>query len=138
MDIDHIVLWVDDVSRSLDFYTNVLGLEAVREEEFRSGNASFPSVRLNKQSILDIMDRSVLLPLVQKSTGGDSDVGGTPINHICLSMSSEEYASISRCLQEGGIEIHPGGEHAFGAQGQAIRSAYFNDPDGNVLEMRHY
>jgi catechol 2,3-dioxygenase-like lactoylglutathione lyase family enzyme len=138
MDIDHIVLWVNDVEQSLDFYSNVIGLEIVREKEFRSGSARFPSVRLNECSIIDIMESRKLLSLVQKFTGSSDDSGGMPINHICLSMSKEEYASISRRLADSGVNVHPGGENAFGAQGHAVRSTYFNDPDGNVIEIRYY
>jgi len=36
------------------------------------------------------------------------------------------------------VKLTSGGEDAFGAQGQAVRSTYFNDPDGNVLEIRYY
>lgn len=138
MDVDHIVLWVENSKRSLDFYVNVLGLEAVRAEAFEEGKAHFPSVRVNERTIFDIMDRNELLPLVQKFTGGGGDIGGTPINHVCLSMSASEYASVSARLIEHGVEVRPGGENAFGAQGQAVRSVYFNDPDGNVLEIRFY
>jgi catechol 2,3-dioxygenase-like lactoylglutathione lyase family enzyme len=34
MNIDHIVLWVSDQKRSLDFYVNVVGLDPVRAQEF--------------------------------------------------------------------------------------------------------
>ena len=138
MNIDHIVLWVNDAEQSLEFYSNILGLERVRENEFRSGDARFPSVRLNEHSIIDIMESRELLSLVQKLTGSGDDAGGMPINHICLSMSKEEYTSIARRLADSGVDVHPGGENAFGAQGHAVRSTYFNDPDGNVLEIRYY
>jgi catechol 2,3-dioxygenase-like lactoylglutathione lyase family enzyme len=72
MYIDHVVLWVDDASRSLDFYTRVVGLESVRAEEFASGAAPFPSVRVS------------------------------------------------------------------GARGTSTHWFYFQDPDGNVIEARHY
>ena len=138
MDVDHIVLWVDDFERSLEFYVDVFGLEAVRADEFHAGDARFPSVRINDKTIIDIMERGELLPLVQKFTGGGDGVGGTAINHICISMSAEEFALISKRLDAKGINVHPGGEAAFGAQGKAIRSVYLSDPDGNVLEMRYY
>ena len=138
VEIDHVVLWVDDAKRSLDFYVNVLGFEAVRAQEFEQGKARFPSVRLNDRTIFDIMDRNDLLPLVQNFTGGGENVGGTPINHVCMSMDHAEFMATSKRLEDHGVELRPGGEDVFGAQGQAIRSTYFNDPDGNVLEIRFY
>lgn len=138
MDIDHIVLWVDNADRSLEFYMKILGLEAVRLNEFNSGHAKFPSVRINSRTILDIMERDELLPLVKKFTGSSDDTGGMPINHVCLSMSGVEYASIVQRSTDNGIQIQSGGENAFGAQGLAVRSSYLNDPDGNVIEIRYY
>jgi len=138
MDIDHVVLWVENSKRALDFYVNVLGFEAVRAQEFVEGKARFPSVRVNERTIFDIMDRNELLSLVQNFTGGGENTGGAPINHVCLSMGIDEFASVSKRLAEHGVELRPGGEDVFGAQGLAVRSIYFNDPDGNVLEIRYY
>ncbi|NRB41631.1 MAG: VOC family protein [Pseudomonadales bacterium] len=138
MDIDHAVIWVENAQRSLEFYVNTLGFEAVRGEEFSQGKARFPSVRINDKTIFDIMEYDALLPLVQKFTGGGEGIGGAPINHICLSMEHEEYNAIIARLEESGVKLTSGGENAFGAQGQAVRSTYFNDPDGNVLEIRFY
>ena len=39
MNIDHIVLWVSDQKRSLDFFVNVVGLDPVRAQEFAEGGA---------------------------------------------------------------------------------------------------
>ena len=138
MHIDHVVIWVKNAKRSLDFYTNTLGFESVREKDFLDGNARFPSIRINENTIFDIMESDELLPLVQNFTGGAEGVGGYPINHICLSMTQEEYESIVNRLETSGVKLTPGGEDVFGAQGQAVRSTYFNDPDGNVLEVRYY
>lgn len=137
MDIDHVVIWVDNAERSLEFYVNVIGLEAVRLNEFHSGHAKFPSVRINSRTILDIMERDELLPLVKKFTGSD-DAGGVPINHVCLSVSGDEYASICKRLTDNGIQVQSGGENAFGAQGHAVSSSYINDLDRNVIEIRYY
>lgn len=138
MDIDHVVLWVEDAKQSLDFYQTVMGLEPVREEEFLAGKARFPSVRLNEQTIFDLMDRNELLQRVQDFTGGGAGIGGTPINHVCLSMTRDEHSAIAHRLELNGIALTSGGENAFGAQGHATRSDYFNDPDGNVIEIRYY
>ena len=80
----------------------------------------------------------MLTKTLRNFTGGRDDVGGKPINHLCLSMSSSEYDSVIERLEERGVKLTPGGEDVFGARGQAVRSTYFNDPDGNVLEIRYY
>ena len=136
MRIDHVVLWVNDPDRALAFYVDVIGLRPERAEEFAEGAAPFPSVRLNETTIFDLMGRA-LLPDVQEATRGP-EAGGSAINHVCLSMSKEEYAALANRLNERGIELTPGGSASFGAQGVTADSAYFSDPDGNILEIRHY
>ena len=50
--MDHIVLNVEDMNTILDFYTNVLGLEPERLDEFRQGKVGFPSVRINADTVI--------------------------------------------------------------------------------------
>ena len=137
MNIDHVVLWVDSPKISLGFFVDVVGLRPVRKQEFEEGTAPFPSVRLNDMTILDLMDRNTV-SLVQDFTGGGGDAGGRPINHICLSMNAVDYSALTARLLAQDVDLMPGGEQSFGAQGLAELSAYFCDPDGNVIEIRHY
>lgn len=136
MNIDHVVLWVDNPTTSLDFYVNIVGLRPVRAQEYEEGTAAFPSVRINASTILDLMERDMLSG-VQAFTGGSTG-GGTPINHVCFSMNAEDYSALRSRLIAQEIELTPGDEHSFGAQGLAESSEYFSDPDGNVIEIRHY
>ena len=136
MNIDHVVLWVENPAKSLDFYVDVVGLRAVRRQDFEEGSASFPSVRLNDSTIVDLMSRDMLSE-VREFTGG-SNAGGAPLNHVCFSMSAEDYAALRARLIAQDIELTSGGQRAFGAQGLAESSEYFSDPDGNVIEIRHY
>ena len=135
MNIDHVVLWVQNPKNSLDFFVDVVGLRPVRAQDFEEGKAPFPSVRLNDTTILDLMDRK-LVSLAPKLTGVDS--GGRPINHICLSMNAAKYSALTARLVARGVDFTPESERSFGAQGLAERSKYFCDPDGNVIEIRHY
>ena len=137
MNIDHIVLWVSDQKRSLDFFVSVVGLDPVRAQEFAEGGVGFPSVRVSKTAIIDLMDKSKA-PSVRRFTGGTDEAGGALVNHVCLSMNEAEYATLSARLVEHGQEPRQSGSGAFGAEGLAEASAYFHDPDGNVLEMRYY
>ena len=51
MYVDHIVIWVTNAERALEFYMNVLGCDLVREREYLDGKARFPSLRLNEKTI---------------------------------------------------------------------------------------
>ena len=53
---DHLVLVVDDVERSLQWYGE-LGLEPVRVEEWRAGKVPFPSLRVDATTIIDFIPR---------------------------------------------------------------------------------
>lgn len=133
MYIDHVVIWVENTQRALDFYAHTLGFESVRENEYLEGKAAFPSVRINEKTIFDVMARDQL----PSSAAGEGSAG-SPINHICLSMTHKEYSRIVERLKASGVGLTSAGKNVFGAQGQAVCAAYFTDPDGNVIEIRYY
>jgi catechol 2,3-dioxygenase-like lactoylglutathione lyase family enzyme len=134
--IDHIVLWVDDPLRSLVFYQDVLGAEGVRVGDFTSGDASFPSIRLSADTIIDLMPRA-------NSAAADSMAGvegsaGHPVNHVCLAMSQADYDALSARLEARQIDTSARVKRNFGARGLAEEAFYFHDLDGNVIEARYY
>lgn len=137
MNIDHVVLWVADPKTSLEFYSDVLGLAPVRRARYEAGEVGFPSVRINETTIIDLMSKDAAAN-VGRFTGGSEASAGHPVNHVCLSMSAGDYAAVEGRLAARGIRLTFGGEQAFGAQGSATISNYLNDPDGNVIEIRHY
>ena len=129
-ELDHIVLNVSDIHRSLDFYTRVLGLGGERVEQFKAGTVGFPSVRINGQTIIDLFPVKRVTP-----THGEKNNGN--LNHFCLVVSSADFAAAIDCLRENQIAIREGPISRWGAQGQAT-SVYFLDPDGNEIEIRCY
>ncbi len=135
MNIDHVVLWVVDPLSSLRFYRDMLGMTAVREEEYEAGKAPFPSVRVNDDCIIDLMATSMLDP-ARKMTGGQA--GGQALNHLCINLERVNYEDIERRLARAGVEMTPGPKSSFGAQGYTPHSFYFNDPDNNIIELRYY
>jgi catechol 2,3-dioxygenase-like lactoylglutathione lyase family enzyme len=133
IDLDHIVLNVADIDRSLKFYMDVLGLGAERLEEFRSGKVGFPSVRINDRTIIDLFpakgSQPATLARTEKNNGN--------LNHLCLVVGSDDFSGIVNYLTQRQIAIREGPVSRWGARGRAT-SVYFLDPDGNEVEIRSY
>lgn len=130
IELDHIVLNVSDIDRSLKFYTDVLGLEPERLEAFKAGKVSFPSVRINQGTVIDLFPR-------KHSPATDGATLKTNLNHFCLVVSKADFAGIVDFLTHHQIAIREGPVSRWGARGQAT-SVYFHDPDGNEIEIRCY
>ena len=131
-ELDHIVLNVRDIDRSLNFYTGTLGLKPERLDEFKAGKVGFPSVRITDDTIID------LFPIKGPAAGAISDakVAGN-LNHFCMVIGAEDFAGIVEYLKEKEIPIREGPVSRWGARGRAT-SVYFLDPDGNEIELRCY
>ena len=124
--IDHIVLNVADVERSLAFYEQVLGLPAERVEAWRRGELRFPSVRVSDSTIIDLVKAEDRAPEDALNLG-----------HYCLVTDAEDLAAVQRELEAAGVTIERGPGMRSGARGNAL-SLYFRDPDNNLIELRTY
>lgn len=118
--LDHIVLVVGDVERSLAWYGKHAGLAPVKVDEWRAGQAPFPSLRVNEATIID------LVPGEAGETRGHLD-------HVCFVVSPDDLAELTADPE---LEIVDQGERS-GARGQG-QSIYVRDPDGLLVEFRHY
>lgn len=127
--MDHIVLNVTDIDRSLNFYTQVLGLEPERVEQFRRGEVGFPSVRVSPETIID------LFPM--KSGEVRAQDGLLNMNHFTMVLHEAEFEPFQKHLAEQGVTIDDGPGRRWGARGNGL-SVYFRDPDGNRIEVRCY
>ena len=117
--LDHVVLNVADVERSLAFYCDELGLAPERVEEWRRGEVPFPSVRVDGSTIIDL--------LAAPRTGENAD-------HLCLVVDPVDLEAVKA---SGRFDVVDGPATRFGARGNGT-SLYVNDPDGNTVELRHY
>lgn len=117
--LDHVVLLVNDVERSVAWYRDVLGLEVLRLDEWRAGEVPFPSVRVNEGTIIDV--------LAGARTGEN-------VNHICLVVAPTDLGAVAA---SGRFDVVEGPATRWGARGNGT-SLYVRDPDGNVVELRHY
>ena len=116
--IDHIVLCVADVQRTLDFYRDALGMEP-REE--RPGKWSL-HFGLHKISLQDARTA----PDIARAT-----VPGS--GNFCL-ITREPVGDVAAGLQQRGIDVFIGPAERDGALGR-LMSIYFRDPDGNLVEV---
>lgn len=124
--LDHIVLNVADVERSLAFYEGVLGLPAERVEAWRRGELRFPSVRVSASTIVDLVH-------------APAESGQRHLNlaHFCLVTDADDLEAVARELTAAGVAIEVGPATRSGARGNAL-SIYFRDPDDNLVELRTY
>ncbi len=116
---DHLVLKCADVETTLAWYVDRLGLAPVRLAEWRRGEVPFPSVRVSADTIIDLIE-------------GPADDGR--LDHLCLVIDAVDLAAISAA---GDFDVVGGPARRFGARGEGT-SLYVRDPDGLVVELRHY
>ncbi len=117
--IDHIVLVVGDVERSVAWYRDRLGLEPVRFEEWRRGEAPFVSLRVDTATIIDLVP---------------GERAGVNLDHLCLVV---EGADLEAVATAGDLDCEGPPRRLFGARGTGW-GIYVRDPDGNRVELRHY
>lgn len=124
--IDHLVLRIADLDRSLAFYCGVLGCTVERRQE------AIGLVQLRAgHSLID------LVPLDGKlgaAGGAGPGAEGRNIDHFCLRIDPFDGAAIAAYLRDNGLspgEVAP----RFGADGRGP-SIYLTDPDGNMLELK--
>ncbi|MFC9910395.1 VOC family protein [Streptomyces sp. NPDC127197] len=117
--LDHLVFNVEDVERSLDFYTGRLGLEPVRVTEWRAGQVPFPSVRVSSETLIDLVHHPR---------------GTSNVDHVCITVEPLDWDAV---IESGTFTVLEGPVQRFGARGVAT-SIYVQDPDGNTVELRWY
>ncbi|MCH7737731.1 MAG: VOC family protein [Chloroflexi bacterium] len=127
-EMDHIVLRNKDVEVSLRFYTEVLGLEAERVDQWRAGEVRFPSARINPDTIIDFFGTD------QEPIGKE---GVKNQDHFCMVIEPTDMEELKAKFEAMGVEIQAGPGNRWGSHGDGI-SLYIYDPDDNVVELRHY
>ena len=118
--IDHVAINVRDLQRSLDFYTQILGLSVTQREYSKPGIEYF----------LDC--GSSLVGLIQGKPDEaehllkDGGIGG---NHVSFRVKKNDFDAVVETLKNQNINI------LFSKKREKSWSVYFLDPDGNKLEI---
>ena len=125
---DSIVLRVKDVEESLRFYTEILGMESERVDQWRAGEIRFPSARINADTIIDFFGSD------QEPIGKE---GVKNQDHYCMVIEKTDMEALKARFEAIGVDIQAGPGKRWGSHGDGI-SLYIYDPDNNVVELRHY
>lgn len=124
--LDHIVLRVVDVNRTMDFYTSVLGctVEHINTDiglfQLRAGDC-----------IIDLIDVDGVLG---REGGGAPGPTGRNVDHFCVRIEPFDEDDLRRHFANHGVEA--GRLYSnWGADGRGP-SMYIKDPEGNTVELK--
>lgn len=120
--IDHIVLTVKDINRTIQFYENIMNMG---KEEFGDGRVAlkFGNQKINLHEYKNEFEPKANIPLP-----GSED--------LCFITETKLEEAIFH-IESKGIKILEGPVKRTGAVGP-ILSFYFRDPDGNLIEVSNY
>ena len=120
--IDHVVLTVADLDATVDFYTRVLGMEAVTFGAGRRALA-FGHSKINLHLAAHEFE-----PKAGHPVPGSAD--------LCL-ITLDPLDQVTAELAAHGVPVELGPVERTGATGELL-SVYFRDPDQNLIEVSNY
>lgn len=123
MRILHTMLRVGNLDRSLDFYTNVLGMRLLRQKDYPSGRFTLAFVGYDDE------DKGTVLELTHNWDTEKYDLGDA-YGHIALQVE-DAAAACDMVRQKGGKVTREAGPMKHG--GSVI--AFVEDPDGYKIEF---
>lgn len=124
--LDHVVLRVRDLERSLGFYRDALGFTVER--------------RLDALGLVQLRAGTALIDLVPidsalgRAGGGTPDAGARNMDHFALTLARFDEGRIRALLARHAIPASETAER-YGAEGFGP-SIYLTDPDGNTVELK--
>ena len=120
--LDHLVLTVASIDRTIDFYVRVLGMEPQRFESLGTTRhaLAFGAQKFNLHQVDHVVD-----PNVRHATPGSAD--------LCL-LTETPIAQVADHLAACGVAVILGPVRRTGAV-HPLMSVYFYDPDENLVEV---
>ena len=119
---DNFVHTLRDVEERRDYYSRVLGMEV---EEFECGRRA---LKVGRQKINLHQSGAEFEPKAGEPTPGSGD--------FCLT-TGVPLEGVVEHVRSCGVELVEGPVTRTGATGR-LESAYFRDPDGNLVEVANY
>ena len=135
--VGHVGIYVSDVDRSLAWYTEVLGLTLTGRWPFPSGG-EIVFMRFGENH------HDIVLMSGPEALGAGATGGNNRLQHIAMEIETrDEWLKALAHLKRKGVKIRGPLVHGFEGGtgpgtlpgGSGSRSFYFEDPDGNSLEL---
>ena len=123
MRILHTMLRVGDLSRSIEFYTRVLGMQLLRQKDYPDGRFTLAFVGYQPES------EGAVLELTYNWDTDHYDLG-TGYGHIALEVD-DVYQACEQIRERGGKIIREAGPMNAGT----TIIAFVEDPDGYPIEL---
>lgn len=123
MRVLHTMLRVVDLDRSIQFYTDVLGMQLLRRNDYPEGKFTLAFVGYGSE------DDGAVIELTH-NWGVESYELGTAYGHIALAVP-DAYAACAAIKQRGGKVVREAGPMKHGT----TVIAFVEDPDGYKVEL---
>ena len=123
MRILHTMLRVGDLERSIDFYTNVLGMKVLRRKDYPDGRFTLAFVGYGDES------EEAVLELTHNWDTKAYEIG-TGYGHVALEVD-DAYRACAEVKQRGGRVTREAGPMKHGT----TVIAFVEDPDGYKIEF---
>jgi len=123
MRILHTMLRVGDLKRSIDFYTNVLGMQVLRQQDYPDGRFTLAFVGYGTE------DKEAVLELTHNWDTSKYDLG-SGYGHVALEVD-DAYKACDEVKKRGGRVTREAGPMKHGT----TVIAFVEDPDGYKIEF---
>lgn len=147
--INHLALVSSDMARTVDFYSNVLGMPLIKTLEIPGGAQHFFFDCGNGDSLAFFWfpDAPPAAPGI--ASAGEMPGGGRIVsahgsmNHVAFDVPADRFDDYVQKLKDRGVAVSPVLNHDDSTStvakemhdGVFVRSVYFRDPDGVLLEF---
>ena len=148
--VNHLALVCRDMARTVDFYTNVLGMPLIKTIELPAGMGQHFFFDCGGDDLLAFFwfpsapagVPGVSAPAARPDKGDLTSAIGS-MNHVAFAVPAEKIEEYRQRLIDAGVECsevanHDDSEWGISKEvhpGVFVRSVYFQDPDGILLEL---
>ena len=123
MRILHTMLRTGDLQRSIDFYTDILGMRLLRQKDYPDGKFSLAFIGYGDESENTVIELTY-------NWGVDHYEMGNAFGHIAIEVD-DVYEAAARIRDKGGKVIREAGPMNAGT----TIIAFVEDPDGYPIEL---